>query len=362
MLQQLRIHGGHAPEGCIDFSTPINPLGTPEIIKQLIYESIRSETYSSYPDYSYKILRETIAEFYNIESEYIVPLNGAAEALYLIIGAEKPITAIVFEPTFGDHRPLFHILSMNYISIQYVELFDRYVFPFNIANSLYRLIQPRCIILLSTPNNPLGTCVSMETIETMLQIYKNCNIIVDEAFMDLSKDCRSAFKLVKDYKNIIILRSLTKTFSIPGLRIGFLYTSNMELLYRIEIFRQPWNVNNIANYVLSRALHEYKGDLRKFIEYSKDVIERERQFLEQSLYNLDVHFYKSSAPFILVRFQSDVKHIQQSLKQFGIWIRDASTFQSLTKYHGRISVRLRRDNEVLINALRVILEKKKENI
>ncbi|MCS7112145.1 MAG: aminotransferase class I/II-fold pyridoxal phosphate-dependent enzyme [Ignisphaera sp.] len=356
MLYQLRAHGGTAPSNCIDFSTPINPLGVPEVIKQIICESIKDGVYSSYPDYSYKMLREAVAEFYDINHEFIVPLNGAAEALYLIVGVERPTAAMIFEPTFGDHRPLFHILSMNYISIQYTELFDRYTLPFNILSSLSKSIHSRCIVLFSNPNNPLGVCVPVETIEKILQMYRRCIIIVDEAFIELSNNCESTLRLTRDYENIIVLRSLTKTFSVPGLRIGFLYTSNTNLLYKIELFRQPWNLNSITNYVFSRALHEYRDDLRKFIEYSKHVIECERQFLEQSLHKLRIHFYRSSAPFILVRFHTDVKYIGQSLRRLGVWIRDASTFQSLTKYHGRISVKLRKDNERLINVLKSVLE------
>ncbi|MEM2852166.1 MAG: hypothetical protein QW438_03120, partial [Ignisphaera sp.] len=79
---------------------------------------------------------------------------------------------------------------------------------------------------------------------------------------------------------------------------------------------------------------------------------------EYSFSELGLHFYKSYAPFILVRFHNDVKNIQHFLERFKIWIRDASSFQFLTRYHGRISVRLREDNEKLINALRIILKEK----
>lgn len=358
MMNPMRMHGGVAPENYTDFSTPINPLGVPDVIRGLISESIKSEIYSFYPNYNYTALREAIAEFYNIEPSYIIPLNGAAEALYLIVGAEKPTTAIVCEPTFGDHRALFHALSMNYISVQYAEFPNMYVFPFNIVYMLSKSIKSKCIILFSNPNNPLGTCIPIEVIEKILHMYRNCIVIVDEAFMDLSRICRSAFKLVEEYKNIVILRSLTKTFAVPGLRIGFLYTSNTKLLHKIEVFRQPWNVNSIADYVFSRALTDYRNNLNEFLEHSKSVIEAERQFLEYSFSELGLHFYKSYAPFILVRFHNDVKNIQHFLERFKIWIRDASSFQFLTRYHGRISVRLREDNEKLINALRIILKEK----
>ncbi|MEM1560791.1 MAG: hypothetical protein QXK24_08050, partial [Ignisphaera sp.] len=96
-MNPMRMHGGVAPENYTDFSTPINPLGVPDVIRGLISESIKSEIYSFYPNYNYTALREAIAEFYNIEPSYIIPLNGAAEALYLIVGAEKPTTAIVCE-------------------------------------------------------------------------------------------------------------------------------------------------------------------------------------------------------------------------------------------------------------------------
>ena len=290
----------------------------------------------------------------------IIPLNGAAEALYMIIGVERPSTAIIFEPTFGDHKPLFHTLSINYVAVQYTELFDRYVLP---LDNIYYIPIPKssCILLFSNPNNPLGTCISIRDVEEILQMYRDCIVVVDEAFMDLSNNCNSAFELAEDYRNLVILRSLTKTFAVPGLRIGFLYTMNRDVLNRLEAFRQPWNVNNIAAHVFSRALTEYRNDLRGFIEYSKEVVVSERQYLEHSLYSLGIHLYKSHAPYILVRFHRDVEHVQGALEKFKIWIRDASSFQTLTKFHGRISVRLRNDNEKLITALRNIFEENQHN-
>jgi threonine-phosphate decarboxylase len=325
----MRFHGGKPPKGFLDFSTPINPLGPPNIVKELIYEAIKNDVHSLYPDYSYRTLREAIANFYNIESDYVIPLNGAAEALYMIIAVERPSIFVVFEPTFGDYKQLLYSLNIHYISIQYLEIFDRYYFPIDIAKQLSKTLNSKCIAMLSNPNNPLGTQTPRYIIEELVQMYRDCLVVIDEAFMDLSKKYESAIELTNDYRNLIVIKSLTKTFAVPGLRIGFLYTLNRNILYALESFRQPWNINSIAEYVFSRALNEYKDDLWRYIEYSRNVIE----------------------------FYIDVNHIQKALEEFKIYIRNASTYTYLTKFHGRVSIRLRDDNEKLVNALKQLLER-----
>jgi len=354
----MRFHGGKPPKGFLDFSTPINPLGPPNIVKELVYEAIKNDAHSLYPDYSYRALREAIANFYNIESDYIIPLNGAAEALYMITAVERPSIFMVFEPTFGDYKQLLYSLNIHYISIQYLEIFDRYYFPIDIAKQLSKTLNSKCIAMLSNPNNPLGTQTPRYIIEELIHMYRDCLIVIDEAFMDLSKKYESAIELTDDYRNLIVIKSLTKTFAVPGLRIGFIYTLNKNILYALESFRQPWNVNSIAEYVFSRALNEYKDDLWRYIEYSRNVIESEKLFLEDAFRSLNLHFYKTYTPFILIRFYIDVDYIQKALEEFKIYIRNASTYTYLTKFHGRVSIRLRDDNEKLVNALKQLLEKR----
>jgi histidinol-phosphate aminotransferase len=355
-VKVFRAHGGRAPEGVkYDFSVPVNPLGPPKTIERLIEEAVKTKVYARYPDYEYLKLRHAIAEFYGIEAENIVVLNGAAEGLNLLISCLRPELLIVFEPTFGDYRYLAYMLKIPIISIPYRERKDEFELDFDVAEHLAKHIKNRALILLSNPNNPTGAYVSPNIIESLARIYENAVLIVDEAFVELCEDCSSSQHLVKRCENVVVLRSFTKTFAIPGLRLGYLYTHNKDVLEVVESCRQPWNVNSIATYVFSRALTHNASELREFIEHSKHVIAIEREFLTKRLSELGVIVYNSHAPYILLRhYEFTASKANEALTKLGIYIRDASTFPYLTPYHVRIAVKLRDENVRLIEAYKVI--------
>lgn len=354
---RCRHHGGRAPEGFIDFSTPLNPLGAPVPLKKLLSESISREIYSRYPDYEYRILRESIAEFYRLDYEGIIPLNGAAEAFYIAVLSLRPEYLIVFEPTFGDYRCLARALNIPMISVPYIESGDRYVISYEALENLKKIRNTRSLVLISDPNNPTGAILDNKVLEEVLENLRDSVILLDEAFQDLCSECEEGrgFKLAERYENLVIVRSLTKIFSVPGLRIGFLYTSNRSLAELFDDIRSPWNVNSIAENVFARFLREYSRDIRSFVELSRDTIVREVEYVSESLRRLGVKIYRSSTPYILVKHGRTTKEISDLLMRRRIVIRDASVYPYLTPYHARISVRLRDENNILISAYEEVL-------
>ena len=355
VLEMCRFHGGNPPRGILyDFSTPINPLGAPKILKDLIYEAVKSCVYEKYPDYMYKDLKEAIAEFYNVDPQNIVVSNGAAEALTNIILCLRPKKLIVFEPTFGDYKCLVQYLNIPLISIAYVETVDSYRIELEDIEYLSRYINERnSVVLFSNPNNPTGAYIDLKSVEEIAKLFNEATIVVDEAFTELCRECVSAQRLTKDYENIVVVKSLTKTFGVPGLRIGFVYTSNRGVVEALEICRQPWNVNSIASYIFTKAFKEFKDEMKRFIEESQKVVETEREFLSNSLKEMGLKVYKSHAPYILVKHSVyRAEDVIKALNSFGIHVRDASKYPYLTPYHIRVAVRLRKENEYLVKVYR----------
>lgn len=351
-VSSCRHHGGTSPRDFLDFSAPLNPLGTPKVIKELIRESVARGDYSKYPDYLYRRLRESIASFYGLESEFVIPLNGGSEALYIITLSLRPDSLAVFEPTFGDHRCLVEALNIELVSIPYVERGGHYEFPMSCLDGLKKASGPNTILLLSNPNNPTGAMLPVKQLTELLDTVGSSAVVIDEAFFELCHSCGSvsALKLARSYENLIVVRSLTKTYSTPGLRIGFLYTENRGFLNAIESSRAPWNINSIAEAVFSEALENHSSELKSFIEVSQAVVREESRYLEHSLKSLGVHVYTSTAPFLLVKHSAPTSEVLKKLCECKVFIRDASTYPYLTQYHARISVRLRDENEVLIRA------------
>jgi histidinol-phosphate aminotransferase len=348
--KMCRFHGGRYSENIkIDFSTPINPIGPPKFLEDLIREAVKKRLYMLYPDYEYKTLREAFSEFYNLNPEHIVLINGAAEGINLILTCLRTRDLIVFEPTFGEYRCLTDILDINLRSIPYLEREDFYYIDEDSFKRSIRDVDKEGIVLFSNPNNPTGAYVDKDLVANIINSSKNMTVIIDEAFIDLCEKCSSVLELVKEFDNLVVLRSLTKTFSVPGLRIGFIYTENKKILEKIDLCRQPWNINSITSYVFSHVLKEYKKDLYEYISSSRKIIEIEREFLYNSFRDLGIKVYRSYAPFLLLRhFKYKAEDVIKILNNHGIHVRDASKYPFLTPYHIRVSVRLREDNEYLV--------------
>ena len=347
-----RFHGGRVPGRAIDFSTPINPLGPPKPVVEALNEALRRAR--SYPDYGYEKLRNAIAEFYGVDPRSVMPLNGAAESLTLALLAFKPRVLVTFEPTFGDHKATLSPLGVGWVSIQLKEAWSRFEFDWSYACSLPRRLVRGSLVLVSNPNNPTGALAGRRVVERVASCLEDAILLVDEAFMDLSPGGESL--LGSAPSNVIVVRSLTKTLALPGLRIGFLYSDNLRMLARLEAARQPWNVNSIAEHAVTEAFVEAPEEVAEHLEASRRLVREALELLSRRLSKLGFRVYDSRAPFILVRHHP-YKHpaLNHRLLKLGFYVRDASTFHGLTPYHSRISARPLGECKALLEALEMVV-------
>jgi len=351
----VRVHGGRAPPGFHDFSTPLNPLGTPGFVEELVSEAVKLKVYRSYPDYEYRELREAIASFYGVSPESVIPLNGAAEALYLVVLAFRPRIAVAIEPTFGDHSALFRAVGVPEVSVILREVEDSFALPVD-ALSVLENLPEESLLILSNPNNPTGLLLRRSDVLKLAGRLRGI-VIVDEAFIELSDNpSESVLRDAEASGNLIVVRSLTKTLAVPGLRIGFAVVPK-KLAELLEAVRQPWNLNAVAAHVASRLLKEYGSELIEFLDKSRSIVISERGYLSAAMKALGIRVYSSSAPYILVRLpKTTLREIGGCLTEHRVVLRDASSFKSLTPYHVRASVKLREENEILVEALRKCLQ------
>ncbi len=346
-----RIHGGKVAKGVIDYSSPKNPLGPPAIASRVLKEIVDSGIYVNYPDYEYKELRNVLAEHYKLDPDLIIPLNGSSESLQLLIPVIKPEALLVVEPTFGDHRIQAEVSNIRLSSIPYTLKNNRYVLDPENYYSAAEKIKSRFIALISNPNNPTGSVVSKRIIKELAEHSRESIVLVDEAFADFNGNAESL--LYEDYDNVIVSRSLTKIFALQGLRIGFLYTSNKKLAFKLDSFRQAWNVNTFAERLIISIL-KWEG-IEEYLENTRRLVDSERVFLSEQLKRIGLEVYDSKTPFLLVKHKIPHPEFNEKLLKLGFYVRNASSFGFLTHYHSRISIRLRDDNLKLIEALRDIL-------
>ncbi len=353
-----RAHGGRCPPGCVDFSSNLNPLAPPEEVVEALTECVEGGAAFRYPDYEYVGLREVLSGWYGVDADLIVPVNGAAEALSLLPVGLRVKALIALEPTFGDHECLARALGFELRRVLYRGLggsgFVEPPDPQEVVSAARKARKP-CAILASDPNNPTGAPLGMKWVEEVWEdLPEGTYLILDLAFKEFSAEGLS-LKAFEGMEGVAAVVSLTKTLSIPGLRAGFVYGCRC-VAEALNLVRQAWNVNSLADCLTRKVLAEFGGRVREFIEMSRDVLASERAWMRSKLLKAGLAVPESDAPYLLIHHpaETSVRVFKEMLRR-GYCVRDASSFYGLSNYYTRVAVRLREDNEGLVRALTEVL-------
>lgn len=341
----MRFHGGDR-EAKIDFSSNTNPLGPPKVLLDTLLSCTNIGILTSYPDYQYKDLRKSIAEFYNCSPENVVPTNGGAEAINLIILAAKPKRLVVVEPSYGEYEELAKVLGTDYVDIYYRRATSSFYIDLQDLKGVCE--DEETLIVITNPNNPTGCHTPTNVLFNELGDCK-AKVLVDEAYAELCTCC--SIEVAKNLpKNFVVVRSLTKWLSIPGLRLGFTYILDEEMLRRVDALRQPWNVNSVAECIAVNLLKQ-KSALMDFIYSSRRYIEFERNRVSKALEKLRFKIFESTTNFLLVDLGFDGDKVVSDLKRKGIAVRSCKSFKGLGSNYIRIALRSIDEDNELIRAL-----------
>ncbi len=343
---------GCPPHALLDFSASINPLGLPKSALLAIQDAL--QTLTAYPDPNYTDLRRSIAQHHDLEPDWILPGNGAAELLTWACRelAEQKLTYLI-TPAFADYD---RALTAAQVKIKRcpLETPDQ---PLLLATGLPRsLSSPSALpqnygLLLNNPHNPTGQLLSVQTVKSAVLDNPNYGlVVVDEAFMDFlpPEEQQSLIGMIRDYPKLVILRSLTKFYAMPGLRLGYA-VAQPDRLARWSRWRDPWTVNTLAARVGEVVLQD-----RAFQAQTYAWLAEAKPKLAEGLASLSgFTVYPGSVNFLLVRSEYPVPALQQRLlKEHKIYIRDCESFPELGDRFFRVAVRTIAENDRLISALR----------
>lgn len=352
------IHGGNIEEltrkynldkeKLIDFSANINPLGLNKNVKKTIIEAI--EEINIYPDITYYNLKKSISSYEKITLDYLTLGNGAAEVIFNLVRAINPKKALLLAPTFGEYEEA--LLSIN-SKVEYYMLKEGNNWDINI-DILEKINKETDMIFICNPNNPTGKLTDRKLILEVLEKAKNydCVVAIDESFLDFVKDNENytLINYIEDYKNLFIIKSLTKFFAMPGLRIGYGITYDKTLIRKINSISVPWNINVLAEKGAIKALaeKEYINNTINYIENEKD-----RFYYELCKFN-DLKIFKPSVNYIMFKINKNIDLKEEMMKE-NIIIRSCSNYIGLDNKYYRVAVRKREENEKFIDVLKKIL-------
>ena len=339
-------HGGYFGkdrEDVIDFSVNINPLGVPFRLKEKLKKSI--ENLERYPEIDGKSGIDLLSNKLDIDTENIILGNGATELIYLFARTFKPEKVMIVEPTFTEYERAF---SLNGSKIHHFKTNEEDNFKIYIESLIEELetTHPE-VLILCNPNNPTGTFTQKEDFYPLLKILKDKNIklFIDESFIDFT-DKESYVSLLEEC-SIFLLRSMTKIYAIPGLRLGFGIASK-TIIKELNKNKEPWTINSLALDSIEVLLEDkfYKDQTNMW--YSN-----EKERLKQGLKQIEsIKVYESEANFFLCRLnKSDSSSLRDYLINRGIYIRTCEDFYGLDNSFVRLSVRTREENARLVMEL-----------
>jgi len=329
----------------LDFSSNVNPLGpSPNILKS-IKNNLNS--ISIYPDSNSLNLKKNIQKYTKIPISQIVIGNGATEIIYNFCKAffSSKTSVLIPVPTFGEYEASAKLAGAKIVFFKTMDLKN------NIDDFIFKLPKNGCTFLCN-PNNPTGTLLCKKEMKKIILAAKKKNSLVflDECFIELVPDHdESIISWIKNYDNLFILRSFTKSYGLAGIRIGYgLGPKNLiSILNQIKI---PWNVSGLAQQAASSAI-----STPSYLKKTRKLIKIESNFLKEKISKLkNFELYDSAANFILIKSKFKSATIQKKLLKNKILIRDCSSFRGLDNFHIRISVKTRKENLKLIKELEKI--------
>jgi threonine-phosphate decarboxylase len=314
-----------------------------------------------YPDPYSKDLRFRLAQEHGISEESILVGNGSAELIRILPKALALRHACIVGPTFSEWENSLGLADVSCVSVDAVSA-QHYAPPlerlFNILEE-WRLASNRknrmnvvknSAVFACNPNSPTGRRISLRSLRQIVRQVEllGCWMIVDEAFIDWDPS-HSLMKDISRCRRLIILRSFTKFFAIPGIRLGYV-VGESAVVESIRKHLPPWSVNHVAQAAGVAALED-----PHFRQRSQWFMQQERARFMAKLRTIPgLRVIPSQANFVMVELPSgcSTEDLVARLEEQGVLVRDCQTFSGVTQPALRFAVRLRRENHCLVRLLK----------
>jgi threonine-phosphate decarboxylase len=314
-----------------DFSTNVWAGGEPAGLKKHLFQ--QWHLIQKYPEVMAESLGDQVARHHQVKPEEVLVTNGTTESIYLLAQGFSGKRTTITVPAFAEYEDAcrMHRHELNFL-------------PWEVLATIPPLQTD--LLFICNPNNPTGSV--FPALEALLDKNPQTLFIVDEAFIQFTLSLETAVPLLRHYGNLVILRSMTKAFAIPGLRLGYL-VGNEKLINQLKAFKSPWSVNALAiaagKYIFDN-LPRLPVPVGQLLKDKETLAARLQQEAGVRVHPSHTHFFLAETP---TGTAAQLKHYL--VQQFGLLIRDAGNFRGLGPKHFRVATLGPAQNELLIAAL-----------
>jgi threonine-phosphate decarboxylase len=328
----------------LDFSSSINPLGAPKKAIAAVKMNANSLA-QNYPDPECRELKKSLTRYLGIDPEWICVGNGAIEIIYWFVQATFVKGRVVIPaPTFCEYELASQKAGAE---VTFVPLHDLELE----ADQVIEKARGADAVFLCNPNNPTGLLATKQIMKIIENVDSSTRILLDECFIEFvdNPNANSMIEQTSEFDNLVILRSLTKSFGLAGLRVGYC-VCNPSLAKKLSSNKIPWNVNGLAQAAGVAALLER----RRYLSKARALIKKERKFLHDNISKLkSFRPLRSDSNYFLIYLQdrNSTQFRNRLLKKTGVLVRDCSTFTGMGTQYIRLAVKMHRENMLLLKAL-----------
>jgi histidinol-phosphate aminotransferase len=329
---------GLSPGEVIDFSVSSNPNGPPPGLRI----GAKDVHIDRYPDSEAGEMRRCLAQKLGVMTRNILVGSGSTELIRLATLAYlgRGDRAIIIEPTFGEYEVACHIMGASIIRQRLVEE-NGFTLDVDRTIELIRQHRPQ-VIFICNPNNPTGHYLDRTRFERILATASDCLVILDEAYILFVDSAWSWIDMIGNH-NLLVLRSMTKDYTLAGLRLGYAIARE-DIISTLRRVCPPWNVNSVAQRAGILALQQ-----DEFLERSRALAAKGKNYLVQELTRLGLRCLPSEANFFLVEV-GNASDFRQWLLRKKILVRDCTSFG--LPHHIRIAPRGLRKCQQLVSAIK----------
>jgi threonine-phosphate decarboxylase len=339
----------------IDFSASINPLGPPRsVMERLQRDTADGVALARYPDPKYSELRSALAAHLDVSPDCLVIANGSAALFGAVIQSIRPRTCLLPTPAFGQQR---HALDAAACEIERFPLSATEGFRLDtsaVCRAMAKLGPSLCV--LTNPHNPSGSLTPVAEMSQVVQTAADCRVqlLIDEAFIDFAPG-QTLTALAAASDHLVVLRSLTKFYGMPALRVG-VAVATPERAARVEAQLPAWPVTTLAAAAAVAAIRDHD-----YARQTLQAVDDDRRRLRDRLRQIGIDTFDSAGNFLLLRLPPrapDSTQLQtQLIRRCRIVVRDCRSFDGMADGRFiRVGVRTAADNERLVEGLRSALQ------